>query len=217
MNGLFSDKRRKGFAVTIAAALSVIILRFSGDILLGNTPLSGTIWYTAALALISLLPPMLFAFAADAPAERKKAPPARTAALSAGALVLCIGLNFLLSVLFPGDAIAVSAENRDIAFFAGGVLCLCILPSVLEELLFRGIIINALSSFDDKWAAVLSAAAFAFVHSGVTAGIYAFLAGIVLGMLRIYSGRLVPVIAVHFCTNLFSFTALLCMGNTVQR
>lgn len=197
-----SDKRQKSFIITIAAALSVIILRSTGILILGGTAVYGTVWYTALLSVISLLPPMLFSFTYEKPEKRKKAGLVPSAAMTAAAVLLCMGINIIISLLSGTGADV--PQYSDPWSFAAAVLCLCLLPALLEELLFRGIITDALCPCGEKLTVVLSAAAFAIVHSGVYAGIYAFCAGIILGILRLRSGRLTASAAAHFLTNLIS-------------
>lgn len=208
MKQRFRDEREKGFIIGITAALTVIILRNIVTHTLGSFPVSKTIWYTALLSIISLVPPMLFRVFYEKPEKRKKAKITVIVLMTAGAVILCSVLNILIS-LIPGAASAALIITDPRSFFEA-LICVCIIPAVLEELLFRWVIMDAFFPLGDKWTVVLSAAAFALVHSDMRVSLYAFCAGIIFGILRIKSGRLLPVMAAHFLVNL---TAMMIINN----
>ncbi|WP_161522247.1 CPBP family intramembrane glutamic endopeptidase [Bifidobacterium xylocopae] len=52
---------------------------------------------------------------------------------------------------------------------------------VVEEIVFRGVIMNALKRYGKVFAIITSAAMFGFFHSDLSQGLFAFLVGLVLG------------------------------------
>lgn len=81
------------------------------------------------------------------------------------------------------------------------ILNYTVAPAVLEEILFRGIIISRLRPYGDKLAIVVSALLFASVHFNITTFAGIFLMGLLLGSLAVRNNSLVPGIAVHFLNN----------------
>jgi len=89
-------------------------------------------------------------------------------------------------------------------FYAGitAILAIVLVPSVFEELLFRGVILSGLRKrYGDGWAIAISAALFGVVHFEVAAVVYATLAGLVLGWIRVRTGSLFTTIAIHAAVN----------------
>jgi|TARA_B100001094_G_scaffold10999_1_gene9826 membrane protease YdiL (CAAX protease family) len=82
------------------------------------------------------------------------------------------------------------------------LLYISILTPVVEEVVFRGFVLDLASERYGDWFSIfISAFLFAIVHvAGVTV-VNAFIAGLILGYLRIRTGSLWPPIIVHFLWN----------------
>jgi membrane protease YdiL (CAAX protease family) len=77
-----------------------------------------------------------------------------------------------------------------------------ILTPVAEELLFRGVLYQALRrSLPVGAAALLSAVIFAFMHLSVILFVPLLVMGLVLALIYEWSGSIVPTILVHACNN----------------
>lgn len=76
-----------------------------------------------------------------------------------------------------------------------------ILPAFLEELLFRGAIMQSLRPFGDRFALVVSSLLFALAHGNLVQAPNAMLSGLVLGYFALYAGSLFPSILMHFVNN----------------
>lgn len=85
-----------------------------------------------------------------------------------------------------------------------GLISAAVLPAILEELLFRGAILQGARPFGDGFAILLSALAFALCHTTVPQLIPAFLAGLLFGFFAVLSGSLWVTIAIHCCYNLLA-------------
>lgn len=83
---------------------------------------------------------------------------------------------------------------------------LCILAPVLEELLFRGIIMSILSPYGTFTMITLSAIGFAALHFSPPALIVLFVVGIVLGFTRLWTNSIFPCMIFH---SIFNFSSLL--------
>ena len=85
---------------------------------------------------------------------------------------------------------------------------------VSEELIFRGAIFDRFHLAFSFWIAnVLQAAAFGIYHMNFVQGVYAFILGIVLGMIKYSVGSIIASIIVHIAFNSVSYIlpVLLCI------
>jgi len=83
------------------------------------------------------------------------------------------------------------------------VFASCIMPAVWEEIAFRGLLqSHLLQAFPRRETIIMTAALFAIIHASLISWPYLFLFGILLGVLRLRSRSLWPVILVHFLHNL---------------
>lgn len=87
-----------------------------------------------------------------------------------------------------------------------GLITMALLPAVVEELMFRGMILGGLlKSKDDKKgkvvAVVISAVIFALIHGSAQQFVFPFIMGIVFGSVYLFTGNLWYTIAMHFCNN----------------
>ena len=78
------------------------------------------------------------------------------------------------------------------------------LPAILEELLFRGAILQGLRPYGDGYAILLSALAFALCHTTVPQLLPALLAGLCFGYFAVMSGSLWVTIFIHCFYNLLA-------------
>ncbi|MCL2587726.1 MAG: CPBP family intramembrane metalloprotease [Firmicutes bacterium] len=90
-----------------------------------------------------------------------------------------------------------------------------ILPSVVEELLFRGLILHALLPFG-KWKAVLiSSALFSLFHLSPAQTVYQFIFGIVLALVYLRTKNMLIPMLLHFVNNVAIVTVLF-LGGTEE-
>jgi len=77
---------------------------------------------------------------------------------------------------------------------------------ILEELLFRGVILDGLlKNYQPVHAILFSAFLFALVHGNLAQGIGAFLGGILMGWIYWKTQSVIPGILIHFFNNLAAF------------
>ncbi|MCM1023266.1 MAG: CPBP family intramembrane metalloprotease [Prevotella sp.] len=77
----------------------------------------------------------------------------------------------------------------------------CLLGPVLEELLYRGILLQSMRKYNEKFAIFLSALIFGLMHQNYQQFILGFLIGIPLAVVTIKSGSIVPAIFTHIIVN----------------
>lgn len=83
-------------------------------------------------------------------------------------------------------------------------LQICILAPLLEEFLFRGVIMQNLRKFGNWFAVVVSALLFAMIHGNLVQTPFAFVVGIALGFFVIEFDSIWIGVAIHFCVNTLS-------------
>ena len=92
-----------------------------------------------------------------------------------------------------------------LAFFS-----LAIMAPLLEEVLFRGIILDGyLKNYSPAKSIIISALLFAFVHGNIAQGIGAFVMGIVVGILYWRTQSLLLCISLHFVNNFLATLVML--------
>lgn len=74
-------------------------------------------------------------------------------------------------------------------------------PAIVEELVFRGVIMQPLRRFGDTFALVCSSAMFGFAHHSLEQGILAFVIGLAIGFFVLRSGSLKIGMIIHFVYN----------------
>ena len=125
------------------------------------------------------------------------------------------GFFAAIMILFLGSMILVATQNLFFtnAFFnsknIAASIVLFMLVAFIEEIVFRGYLLNnLLESINKWWALIITAAFFAFMHlqnNNITAVsiLNLFLAGMILGINYIYTRNLWFAIFFHFAWNFF--------------
>lgn len=84
------------------------------------------------------------------------------------------------------------------------ILCtiiIALIPSVLEECLFRGFILRSAACFSEIQAVLISALLFSVYHMSPSKTLYQFAAGLVFSIICFKSGSLIPTVVIHFLNN----------------
>ena len=82
-----------------------------------------------------------------------------------------------------------------------GIVCVALLPAVVEEAVFRGIVLRGLSRMGKIPAILLSAAAFCLTHMNPAQTVHQFLLGIALAAAAVETGSLTAPMIMHFLNN----------------
>ncbi|MBQ9355507.1 MAG: CPBP family intramembrane metalloprotease [Clostridia bacterium] len=86
------------------------------------------------------------------------------------------------------------------------VISICIIPALVEEFAFRGVVMGITLPFSESFAVFSSALLFGIMHGNFEQMPFAFLVGLVLGLIRVKTGTLWVCIALHFTNNLISLS-----------
>jgi len=96
-------------------------------------------------------------------------------------------------------------------------ISIVVLAPLLEELLFRGIILDGyLKNYSPANSILISAFLFALIHGNLAQGIGAFIMGLVAGLLYWRTKSLLLCIALHFSNNLTGFLILIADPESVS-
>jgi uncharacterized protein len=113
-----------------------------------------------------------------------------------------------LESLFPLSAWEEQAFAQMVSDNLGAVISTCILAPVLEEMLFRGVLLRSFLVQHTRWAAIsFSALFFGAAHLNLYQFILAFALGLLLGWLFERSRSLIPCIALHAAVNTWVVTS----------
>ena len=76
-----------------------------------------------------------------------------------------------------------------------------LLPALLEEMVFRGFVLQGLRGLGEPAAILLSSLLFGLMHTNMLQLPFAFLVGLVLGFLTVKTGNIWVAITIHFLNN----------------
>jgi len=96
------------------------------------------------------------------------------------------------------------------------VFVLCLLPAVIEELIFRGLILKGLLSCGKAAAVVASALLFSIFHFNPEQTVYQFILGVVLALVVLKTGNLLYSMILHFLNNFAIVTTYIFCGDPVN-
>ncbi len=81
------------------------------------------------------------------------------------------------------------------------LLTSAVVPAFVEELLFRGVILNNLMPYGKDTAIILSALSFGLMHQNAGQFLYTTVAGLILGYIFVVSGNIWAGVLIHFVNN----------------
>ena len=103
--------------------------------------------------------------------------------------------------LDPHTSIAIPQKPALLALTA---LQLCVVSPLVEEFVFRGMIFQSMRRFGDSFALTISAILFALFHGNLVQAPNAFVMGLLIGYMVLYSGSLWVGVLIHAVNNLFN-------------
>ncbi|NCC86996.1 MAG: CPBP family intramembrane metalloprotease [Clostridia bacterium] len=132
-------------------------------------------------------------------------------AIAMGILALLLS-NYLTGVfIFYMDSIGVKFTAPETQKFSGGTATFlfyiirgAMVPALIEEFALRGVVMQPLRKFGDKFAIVMSSLIFAVMHGNMVQAPFAFILGCAIGYLVIITGTLWTGVIIHFTNNAFS-------------
>lgn len=132
---------------------------------------------------------------------------------TAGTVVVSLGIQTFAAVLvsiitailskfnLSSPTVDLTANTTSIAATLFTYFYACLLGPVLEELLYRGVILQGLKKYNELFAVAVSAIIFGLMHQNYQQFILAIMMGAILGRITIKSGSLIPAIITHIFVN----------------
>jgi len=134
--------------------------------------------------------------------------------LAVASAVFCIVFFAPITTLFDNILSIIGFNPSDEIVMNGvgdlllNILLLAILPAVLEELIFRGIIFSGLKDKHSAFNTILvSSTFFMLMHGTLQQTVFQFIIGIVLGLIMYYTDNVLYPIIMHFVSNLIILLA----------
>lgn len=122
-------------------------------------------------------------------------------------LLVCINA---FSMAFSSNMIASTMEDVSTTMpYIAGVSLMALLPAIVEETTFRGVLLNGFHRDSNPWTAILfSALCFGCMHMNFNQIAYALVLGVIMGILLEASGSIAATMLLHFLYNATSTTLL---------
>lgn len=213
---------RRRFSRIGVALVAMLLVSLALQLLLINListlapELTQTDWYSWALSLLTVHVAGGLTFflliKGQRPAER---PEKHKLKLSHWLvlLVMCFGLmyagnilgNYLMMLISgikgePIDNVLLTALDTNIII---NLVAVVLIGPVIEELIFRRLILDRIGMFGEKTAIVFSALLFALFHNNIYQFFYAFALGVMFAYIYMRTGRLRYCVSLHMVINLF--------------
>ena len=134
-------------------------------------------------------------------------------ALSASFIMLALGAAMIINVLtntfvnlvesFGFDTSMPEIEvPRDPVGAILFVVAITVVPAVVEEFAFRGVIMGSMKKYGSGFAVIASSVLFGLMHGNIVQIPFATALGLVLGYVTVMTGSIVPAMIIHFLNNL---------------
>lgn len=128
-----------------------------------------------------------------------------------GAIGLCMLANIINSYVltfFSDIGLSVPEAPQTMVntptSLALNLFTMAVLPALLEEMIYRGYILRTLRPYGNWFAVIVSSILFSLMHGNLRQIPFAFIVGLVLGLLYVTTDNIWMPIAVHFTNNAIS-------------
>ncbi len=133
--------------------------------------------------------------------------------------IICMGATYLFNFVSLGINALIALlkhapVNNPIASVATGdnlilqVLVLAVSAPIIEELIFRKLMLDRLRPYGDMTAIWVSALAFSLFHGNLSQALYAFVLGLIFAYIVIRTNNILYSIGLHILINLFGSTLM---------
>ena len=117
-------------------------------------------------------------------------------------------VGIMVSIVYGVSGIELNVPAIDFPSAVSGqavyFITISVLPAFVEEIIFRGIVMQPLRKHGDKFALIASSLLFALMHGNFVQIPFAFILGIVIGYFVIKSESIWVGVLLHFLNNAFS-------------
>ncbi len=126
-------------------------------------------------------------------------------------LMFCMAANGITDLLLTAiSALGVELSSPELPMPTGvagvtvTVFRMVVMPALVEELCFRGYVMQHLRRFGDRFAILTAALCFGLLHCNLIQAPFAFIVGLSLGYFVVRTGSLWPAILIHALNNCLS-------------
>ncbi len=115
-------------------------------------------------------------------------------------------LNVWFSEFLSGLGLSVSEvkiPEKSPLFVILTLIFVCVIPAIVEESLFRGVMLSALKEKGEIFAVLMSGALFSLFHMQPVQTLYQFVFGVLFAFISIRYGGILPVMVCHFINNAY--------------
>lgn len=124
---------------------------------------------------------------------------------------ICLAGNYVTSIfvsLMESGGVTLTAPEysppSDIPGRIIYAISIAVVPALVEEFAVRGVILQPLRKYGDKFAILASALIFAVMHGNLIQAPFALIAGIGIGYAVCITNSIWTGVLIHFCNNLYS-------------
>lgn len=119
----------------------------------------------------------------------------------------------ILSAMFESSGIIIPDVDFSVdkpTFFAGFTMFMymVVLAPIIEEVVYRGLVIKLVSPYGKKLAVFLSALIFGLMHGNLSQFVTAFVVGIIYATIALKTNSIIPTIVMHALNNGLNFIAI---------
>ena len=115
-------------------------------------------------------------------------------------------INYILQLLFGVGGIENVMDAIAPSSFSAGIVTLiftAFIAPVFEEIIYRHLLLRSLKPIGDTPAIILSALIFGLAHGNFDQFAYAFLSGIIFGLMAVRYDTIIPGMVLHLINNFF--------------
>lgn len=123
-------------------------------------------------------------------------------------MMTCVYANFAAySLLFNLNSIGLYPHIPDLPYDNNTasiimyIISLSIIPPLVEEFAYRGIVLGSLRQYGDGFAILVSSVLFGLMHENFGQTPFAFIVGLILGFLTVRLNSILPAMIIHFLNN----------------
>lgn len=115
--------------------------------------------------------------------------------------IVSMFINLLLSFIKGGSIINPLESILQNSSMIYNFLLAVIAAPIIEEIIFRGVLINKIRCYGDKVCILISASVFALYHGNISQLLYAFVLGAIFSYIVLKCGTIKYSILLHMCIN----------------
>lgn len=202
--------------VAVLCGVSKDVPDLANDPYAGFTPM-GFYMYEGLTSLLSIFLPTLLIIKASGKKINKLMPFRKIEGKKLLSIVMC-GMSLCMVAQLMATLIGVNLGLFGIDIYEGletatatgimdlimSTICTAIIPALVEEFAYRGLVAGILKEHDEMLAVFGSAFLFGMLHGNFGQIPFAFVVGLVLGYVRVKTDSMLPGILIHFGNNFYA-------------